>query len=53
MIEDVVLVIDSGGDIEEVGGVVVASVFKVGLFQMSFDGFLGYWCYGVFPYALY
>ena len=42
MTEGLVVVIDSGGDIEEVGGVVVASMFKVGLFQMSFDGFLGY-----------
>ena len=42
MIEGLVVVIDPGGDIEEVGGVVVAGVFKVGLFQVRFDGFLGY-----------
>ena len=36
------MVIDLGGDIEEVGGVVVACVFKFGLFQVCFDGFFGY-----------
>ena len=42
MIEGLVVVFNIGGDIEELGGVVVTSVFKVGLFQMSFDGLLGY-----------
>ena len=35
-----VVVIDPGGDIEEVGGVVEACVFQFGSFQVCFNGFL-------------
>ena len=35
------MVIDFGGDIGEVGGVVEACVFKFGSFQVCFNGFFG------------
>ena len=41
MIEGLVVVVNPGGDIEEVGGVVEACKFEVGSFQVCFNGFFG------------